>query len=619
VKYNLLQAIKFAPNSPLGVFGILLLVCTLLFSMVAMMYYQMQSQVLRQDAINTLRQQAEQVAHVLQTHLCAAEQLVASSAALVVGADRSDKANIEKLLINLLESSDSEIIYGIGAWFEPYQFDHKIQYFGPYVHREHNKPQNLLLTYEWSSADYNFPTQAWYEIAKQHAGQAVFTEPYFDTDLVYMSLVKAFYDQEDNFVGVVSVDMVLPQLQAYITKYNQQTKHKIYVTTANGFLLVHPLEQQIISKLAQQGEIVANLLDVPLSRLDQLFELENFYSLAVDVAYTNWQIHIAAEEQLLFAAEKRLFKLIIGLVIIAWLIAIIIWLILQRLNLQVQTNAVLEIIVQQRTAELLAANQNIAKLNQQLQAENLRMSAELDVTRRLQQMLLPKECELKQITELDIAGFMLPAEEVGGDYYDVLQSESGGRIIFGIGDVTGHGLESGMVMLMVQTAVRTLLANNVTDLQTFLNVLNDTLYRNVKRMDTDKNLTLLLLDYQNGLLSFSGQHEEVLHVVANGEVKRIDTLNLGFMLGLTPDISKFTNQVQMQLQPGEGLVLYTDGITEAHSIDDELYGIERLCSIIQQYWCDNSADYIVKAIVNDLHLHAGNFQDDVTLLVIKQI
>jgi len=106
---------------------------------------------------------------------------------------------------------------------------------------------------------------------------------------------------------------------------------------------------------------------------------------------------------------------------------------------------------------------------QQLRAENMRMSAELSVTRRLQQMVLPTNQELKAVAGLDIAGFMEPTDEIGGDYYDVLQHD--GRILFGIGDVTGHGLESGVLMLMAQTAVRTLLENGETDPVRFLNTL----------------------------------------------------------------------------------------------------------------------------------------------------
>jgi FtsZ-binding cell division protein ZapB len=68
---------------------------------------------------------------------------------------------------------------------------------------------------------------------------------------------------------------------------------------------------------------------------------------------------------------------------------------------------------------LAEANREISQLNQALQVENFRLSAEVEITRRLQQMILPKDEELQGIPELDIAGFMEPAAEVGGDYYDV--------------------------------------------------------------------------------------------------------------------------------------------------------------------------------------------------------
>jgi len=106
--------------------------------------------------------------------------------------------------------------------------------------------------------------------------------------------------------------------------------------------------------------------------------------------------------------------------------------------------------VEERTAQLAQANQEITELNEQLKEENLRMSRELEVSRQLQQMLLPKKEELQQIEGLDIVGFLEPADEVGGDYYDVLKCH--GRVLIGIGDVTGHGLESGVLAIMAQTA-----------------------------------------------------------------------------------------------------------------------------------------------------------------------
>jgi sigma-B regulation protein RsbU (phosphoserine phosphatase) len=112
-----------------------------------------------------------------------------------------------------------------------------------------------------------------------------------------------------------------------------------------------------------------------------------------------------------------------------------------------QVNKNLEDIIDERTKELIEANQEINSLNQRLTVENYRMSSELAVTRKLQEMILPRAKELNSIKELDIVGFMEPADEVGGDYYDVLQRN--GRIKIGIGDVTGHGLESGVIMIMV--------------------------------------------------------------------------------------------------------------------------------------------------------------------------
>ncbi len=281
-------------------------------------------------------------------------------------------------------------------------------------------------------------------------------------------------------------------------------------------------------------------------------------------------------------------------------------------------NRTLEQKVVERTAELADANQEITLLNQRLKAENLRMTTELDVTRRLQQMILPKEQELSQIAGLEIAGFMEPANEVGGDYYDILPQADGVKI--GIGDVTGHGLESGMLMIMAQTAVRTLLESNETNPVKFLDILNRTLYKNVSRMNSDKSMSLVLLDYSQGTIVISGQHEEVIIVRANGEIELIDTLDLGFPIGLESDVADFIAQTQVQLNSGDGLVLYTDGITEAANLAQEEYGLKRLCNVVRHSWY-NSVQEIRQAVIEDVRRHIGEQKvfDDITLVVLKQV
>ncbi len=97
---------------------------------------------------------------------------------------------------------------------------------------------------------------------------------------------------------------------------------------------------------------------------------------------------------------------------------------------------------------------------------------------------------------------MQPADEVGGDYYDVLQKH--GVLHIGIGDVTGHGLESGILMLMTQTAIRTLVEHGEPDPKTFLTTLNRVILKNAQRMQVDKTLTFALVTYQGGSLKIVG-------------------------------------------------------------------------------------------------------------------
>ncbi|MGB7709998.1 MAG: AAA family ATPase [Microcoleus sp.] len=273
--------------------------------------------------------------------------------------------------------------------------------------------------------------------------------------------------------------------------------------------------------------------------------------------------------------------------------------------------------VEERTAQLAEANQEISTLNELLKKDNLRMGAELDIVKQLQQMVLPKQSELEAIEGLEIAGYMEPADEVGGDYYDVLQQD--GRVKISIGDVTGHGLESGVLMIMAQTAVRTLQKMNETDPVKFLDVLNQTLYDNLQRMNSGKNMSLAILDYAGGVLKLSGQHEEMIVVRADGKLECIDTMDLGFPIGLVEEIGDFIAQEEVLLNPGDVVVLYTDGIPEAFDINKAQYGLKRLWQVV----VDNhlrSVQEIREAVIDDVRQYIGvqRVFDDITLVVIKQ-
>lgn len=273
--------------------------------------------------------------------------------------------------------------------------------------------------------------------------------------------------------------------------------------------------------------------------------------------------------------------------------------------------------VQEHSHELAAAYEEIRILNEQLKEENVRMGAELDVARRLQMMILPPAEELQQIDGVEIVGYMQPADEVGGDYYDVILADA--KLHIGIGDVTGHGLESGVLMLMTQTAIRTLIEHGETDPVKFVNTLNRTIYKNAQRMEADKTLTFVLVNYDAGQLKIVGQHEELLIVRAGGHVERMNTVDLGFPIGLEEEIAQWVSSSTVTLASGDGIVLYTDGITEAENMRGEQYQLDRLCDVISSNW-NNSVEKIQQAVIDDVMRHIGQQKvyDDVTLVILKQ-
>ena len=276
----------------------------------------------------------------------------------------------------------------------------------------------------------------------------------------------------------------------------------------------------------------------------------------------------------------------------------------------------LEQIVDARTHELGEANKEILVLNEQLKGENSRLGAELDVARRVQMMVLPKPGELSAIPHLEIASFIEPADEVGGDYYDVLQA--GSRLKIGIGDVTGHGLESGVLMLMVQSVARALQERGEDDPKVFLEVLNRAIYKNIERTESGNSLTLAFIDYADEKATLTGQHEEVLIIRKNGSTERIDTADLGFPVGLEPDIADFIASHEFKFESGDTIVLHTDGITEAENPQNELFGVERLYESAYRHRLGSAAE-MVQGIIADLMEHIGTQKifDDITLVVMR--
>ena len=211
-------------------------------------------------------------------------------------------------------------------------------------------------------------------------------------------------------------------------------------------------------------------------------------------------------------------------------------------------------------------------------AEKERLEQELEIATRIQTSILPRNL---RVENLEIAATMVPATEVGGDYYDVLPGSGGCWL--GIGDVAGHGLRPGLVMMMMQSIVAALGRENFDAApRAMVNVVNAVLYDNVRnRLGQDEYATLTLLHYfANGELVFAGAHEDLVILrAATGRCERIETL--GTWVGATQEIADATEDQHARLEDGDVLLLFTDGAIEAANAAGEQYGIDRLCAALE--------------------------------------
>jgi sigma-B regulation protein RsbU (phosphoserine phosphatase) len=256
--------------------------------------------------------------------------------------------------------------------------------------------------------------------------------------------------------------------------------------------------------------------------------------------------------------------------------------------------------------------QELAVSRRELVAKE-RLEKEMEVAQRIQISMLPKNM---LISGLEVCARMEPASEVGGDYYDVLPATDGCWLA--IGDVAGHGLNAGLVMLMIQSVVSAATKSDpVAPPNRVWSVLNQVYFDNVlQRLDRREHTTLALLRYyKDGRVIMAGAHEHVLvWRKATGRVEAMATL--GTWLGLVQDATAEVVDTSFLLEDGDLLVLYTDGAIEAMDKRGEQFGLERLCREIEGH-ADKSVAQVRDHLCLGILAWAEDRSDDVTVVVAR--
>ena len=250
----------------------------------------------------------------------------------------------------------------------------------------------------------------------------------------------------------------------------------------------------------------------------------------------------------------------------------------------------------------------------QLAVEKGRLEQELSMARRVQVSLLPRQ--MPQIPGWEFIARWKPARQVGGDYYDFIETENK-QLGLVIADVTDKGMPAALFMAFTRSIIRANLDHTPSP---------DAGITRANRLicqESDNSLFVTMfygqLNLQTGELTYvNAGHNPPIHVAPSQSIPTAWLTRTGIPLGVEED-STYT-QESVQLKPGEFIVLYTDGVTEAMDADDNLFGEDRLKGVLLENR-DRPAPEIAAALEQAIDQFTGPIapHDDITIVIARRL
>ncbi len=238
------------------------------------------------------------------------------------------------------------------------------------------------------------------------------------------------------------------------------------------------------------------------------------------------------------------------------------------------------------------------------------LEKELAVAKKIQETLFPKNFPV--IPAVEIAAINLPCREIGGDYYDLIKIDEE-KLGVAIADVSGKGIPASLLMSNLQACLRTLSRENlsVTEITSRIN--------NIICENTDEYQYITFfyseIDTKNNRITFcnAGHNPPILLKKDGSEILLKDG---GMVLGWMQNV--IYKKQEMEIESGDQIIFYTDGVTEAVNKEDEAFEEWRLMKIIKEK-ANNPPKIIIDEIINEIRIHIAGYHniDDLTLVVIK--
>lgn len=248
-------------------------------------------------------------------------------------------------------------------------------------------------------------------------------------------------------------------------------------------------------------------------------------------------------------------------------------------------------------------------------AEQERLNAELSLAIGIQLDMIPGK--FQERPEIALAGSMEPAREVGGDFFDFFYVDDN-HLALVVGDVSGKGIPAALFMVRSMTVIRNYVMLGLPVEEVFMRTNEELCRGNDSELFTTAWLGIYEID--SGRLVFTeAGHDEPVLVRNTGDTEMVKPVKKRLVLGAMPGIRYLASETA--LQPGDVILLYTDGVPEANNESEELYGMERFCESVQRHGhiAQDSVEEFLAGVRSDISEFVGQAEqfDDLTMLALS--
>ena len=481
-----------------------------------------------------------------------------------------------------------------GCWvcYVPNFFPQKGRLFEPFVWWDHGEIKHAEIAAE--GRDY---TENRYYKAVYASDTPMWTDLYEDiiSGLNLVTYILPIHDGKGDIVAMFGLDMLTEQLGDTLNYRHIYPSSYDFLLTEKGQLVAGPRHMQE-KKVAEMEHIISQINDSTVKKSlsnsgrSKVFRIkdadgdEGMVLYATFKGQPKWQIAVVCYDKEVFAKLVKMRRTIGVLMLLGLLV---LGLIITR----------------------------FAKNDRKLQKANLeqeRIGSELRIATNIQKEMLPRSFTLGR-SDIDVFGSLMPAREVGGDLFDFFIRDE--KLFFCVGDVSGKGVPSAIVMAVIHAMFRMASANENNPAQIMQTVNKTACDGN----DSNMFVTLFIgvLDLSTGHLSYCDAGHDAPVIMVHGTCSMLE-INPHLPVGVFGDMNYGVEEILVQ--PDSTIFLYTDGLTEAKGGSRQMFGLQRVKEVLSK--CAQQQlmpQQILEAVSEEVKQFVGDAEqsDDLTMLAIR--